>query len=180
MKDLLKKSSWTDILMDVLFAIIGIFMIANADFATKIISYILGGIFCVYGVIRLIDYFRSKGNNDFYNYDLAYGIIAIIIGLMIIIFSNEIESLFRIMIGAWIIYSGILRLTLSLKLHNAKVSIWIVSLILSIIMIVGGIFMLFQNGAIVLTMGIIILIYSIVDIIESVIFMKYLNKLSKD
>ena len=177
MKNLLKKTGWTEILLTILFGIIGTFMIIKTDSATKIISYILGAIFIIIGIIRIIDYFIAKGNYDLYNYDLVYGIIAIIIGLFTIVCSNVIESMFRIMIGAWIIYSGLLRLSLSLKLHRAKLNIWSISLILSIIMIIGGLYMLFQSGALVLTIGVIILVYSIMDLIESVIFMKYVNEL---
>lgn len=177
MKSILKKSGWADILVSIVFAAIGIFMIARTDLAIKVISYILGGVFIVIGVIKSIDYFASKGEYDFYNYDLIYGIIAIIIGLVTIFCSGLIESMFRIMIAIWIIYSGLIRLSLSLKLHTAKINIWGVSLILSIIMIIGGIYMLFQSGALVLTMGIIMLMYSITDLIESLIFIKYVNEL---
>ncbi len=175
MKNFLKKSGWIDILLSVAFAIIGIFMIAKTDLAIKIISYIVGGMFIVIGIIKSVDYFISKGKYDFYNYDLIYGIIAIIIGLFTIFCSGLIESMFRIIIAFWIIYSGLVRLSLSLKLHVAQIRMWNVSLILSIIMIIGGIYILFQNGALILTIGIIMLTYSIIDLIESAIFMKYVN-----
>ena len=70
-----------------------------------------------------------------------------------------------------------MRLYLSLKLHTAQISIWSVSLILSIIMIIGGIYVFFQNGALVMTMGIIMLVYSIIDLIESLIFIKHVDEL---
>ena len=177
MKNFLKKSGWVDILVSVVFAIIGIFMIMKTDVAIKIMSYVLGGIFIVLGIVKCVDYFLSKGKYDFYNYDLIYGIIAIIIGLVTIFCSGLIESMFRMMIAFWIIYSGLIRLSLSLKLHVAQVKIWSISLILSIIMIIGGIYMLFQRGALVLTLGIIMLVYSIIDLIESVIFVKYVDEL---
>ena len=177
MKNFLKKSGWVDILVSIVFAIIGIFMIAKTDLALKIISYILGGMFIIIGVIKIIDYFLSKGKYDFYNYDLIYGIIAIIIGLVTICCSSILESMFRIMIGLWIIYSGLVRLSVSLKLHAAKINMWNVSLILAIIMIIGGIYVLFQNGALILTIGIIMLVYSIIDLIESAIFIKHVNEL---
>ena len=163
MKDFLKKSGWTDILVSLVFAVIAIFMITKSDAVVKIISYVLGGIFIVMGAVKIIDYFASKGKYDLYNYDLIYGIIAIIIGL--------------VTIAIWIIYSGLVRLSLSLKLHTAQINAWSVSLILSIIMIIGGIYMLFQSGALVLTIGIIMLVYSIIDLIESAIFIKYVDKL---
>ena len=177
MKSFLKKSGWSDILVSIVFAIIGIFMIVKTDAALKIISYILGGMFIIIGIIKSIDYFASKGKYDFYNYDLIYGIIAIIIGLVTIFCSGLIESMLRIMISLWIIYSGLVRLSFSLKLRTAQLNMWSVSLVLSIIMVIGGIYMLFQNGALVLTVGIIMLVYSVIDLIESAIFIKNVNEL---
>ena len=177
MKSFLKKSGWADVLVSIAFAIIGIFMIVKTDLAVKIISYILGGIFIAMGIVKIIDYFLSKGKYDLYNYDLLYGIIAIVIGFITIFCSGLIESMFRIVIAVWIIYSGVMRLYLSLKLHTAQISIWSVSLILSIIMIIGGIYVFFQNGALVMTMGIIMLVYSIMDLIESLIFIKHVDEL---
>ena len=177
MKEYLKKSGCVDIIVSIIFAIIGIFMIAKTDLAIKIISYILGGTFIVIGLIKIADYFLTKEKYDFFNYNLIYGIVAIIIGLITIFCSGLIESIFRIVIAAWIIYSGIMRLSLSLKLHTAEIDMWSISLILSIIMIIGGLYMLFQSGALVLTIGVIMLVYSIIDLIESVISLKYVDKL---
>ena len=177
MNNFLKKSEWINILISIIFAIIGIFMITKTDVAIKIISYVLGGIFIAMGIVKSIDYFLSKGKYDFYNYDLVYGIVAIIIGLITIFCSGLIESIFRIMIALWIIYSGIIRLSLSLKLHTAQIDMWNVSLILSIIMIISGVYILFQNGALIITMGIVILMYSIMDLIESIIFIKNVDEL---
>ena len=177
MKKFLKKSGWVDILVSIIFALIGIFMILRTDLAIKIISYALGGMFIGIGIVKSINYSLSKGKYDFYNYDLIYGIIAIIIGLVTIFCSGLIESMFRIMIAIWIIYSGLMRLSLSLKLHAAQIGMWNVSLILSIIMIIGGIYILFQSGALILTIGIIMLVYSIIDLVESAIFIKYVDEL---
>ena len=177
MKDILKKTIWSEIIMSIIFAIIGIFMIANTNAATKVIACIFGGLFIIVGIIKIVDYFVAKGNSDFYNYDLVYGIIAIILGIITITCSNFIESMFRVMIGIWIIYSGLLRLSLSLKLHSADISIWSISLVISILMLIGGIYMIVQGGALVLTMGIIVLVYSIMDFIESIIYMKNVNEL---
>ena len=177
MKSLLKKSGWVDILVSIIFAVIGIFMIVKTDLAIKIMSYVLGAIFIAMGAIKCVDYFISKGKYDFYNYDLVYGIIAIVLGLVTIFCSGLIESMFRIMIAIWIIYSGLVRLSLSTKLRAAQISMWSISLTLSILMIIGGIFILFQTGSIVLSMGIIILVYSIFDLIESIIFMKNVDEL---
>ena len=152
-------------------------MITKTDLTIKIISYFIGGIFIVIGVIKSINYFLSKGKYDFYNNDIIYGIIAIIIGLITIFCSGLLESILRITIAIWIIYSGLIRLSLSLKLHTAKIDMWNVSLIFSIIMLICGLYILLQSGALITTLGIIILAYSIIDLIENIIFIKNIDKI---
>ena len=177
MKSILKKSGWIDILMSIVFMGIGIFMIIKTDSAVKVISYIIGSIFIINGIVRIIDYFVAKGDYDFYNYDFVYGLIAIILGIITITCSNLIGYIFRIMIGSWIIYSGLVRMSLSLKLRKVNISIWSIALILAILMIVTGGYIILEKGVIVLTLGIITVIYSVTDLIESIIFMRYVNKL---
>src|SRR5699024_3065798 len=119
-----------------------------------------------------INYFVAKGNSSIFSNDIALGIISILIGLVVIVYSSTIENLFRIMIGIWIIYSGFTRLTLSFKLKNVNERIWAFVLILSILMIIGGIYVTFYPGALMITVGIILLIYAVMDLIESFIFMR--------
>lgn len=64
-------------------------------------------------------------------------------------------------------------MSLSLKLHSVQIDMWNLSLILAIMMIIGSVYILFQNRALILTIGIIMLVYPIIDLIESVIFIKY-------
>ena len=138
----------------------------------QFISTVLGIFFIVIGIIKLIIYFVAKGNSSIFSNDIALGIISILIGLVVIVYSSTIENLFRIMIGIWIIYSGFTRLTLSFKLKNINEKVWAFVLILSILMVIGGIYVTFYPGALMITVGIILLVYAVMDLIESFIFMR--------
>ena len=172
MEKFLKKAGWTSVVTSLIFGIIGLVMIYNPETTMKFISTILGIFFIVVGVIKVINYFVSKGNSTLFTNDIAWGLIAIIIGLVTMVYSNTIESIFRIMIGIWIIYSGFSRLTLSFKLKNINEKIWAFVLLLSILMIIGGIYVTFYPGALIVTVGVILLVYAIMDLIESFIFMR--------
>ena len=138
MEKFLKKAGWTSIITSLVLAIIGMVMIYNPQTTMQFISTVLGVFFIVIGVIKLINYFVAKGNSSIFSNDIALGIISILIGLVVIVYSSTIENLFRIMIGIWIIYSGFTRLTLSFKLKNVNERIWAFVLILSILMVIGG------------------------------------------
>ena len=172
MEKFFKKAGWTSIITSLVLAIIGMVMIYNPQTTMQFISTVLGVFFIVIGVIKLINYFVAKGNSSIFSNDIALGIISILIGLVVIVYSSTIENLFRIMIGIWIIYSGFTRLTLSFKLKNVNERIWAFVLILSILMVIGGIYVTFYPGALMITVGIILLIYAVMDLIESFIFMR--------
>lgn len=178
MENFLKKAGWTSILTSIVLAIIGVIMIYNPQTTMQFMSTVLGTFFIVMGIIKLINYFVTKGNSSLFTNDIAWGIISVIIGLVVIVYSNTIESIFRIMIGIWIIYSGFTRLNLSFKLKSVSQKIWTFVLILSILMIIGGLYVTFYPGALIVTLGVIILIYSIMDLVESFIFMKNIKDLN--
>lgn len=172
MEKFLKKAGWTSVITSLIFAIIGLVMIYNPETTMIFISTILGIFFMIVGVIKVINYFISKGNSTLFTNDIAWGLIAIIIGLVTIVYSSTIESIFRIMIGVWIIYSGFTRFSLSFRLKNVNDRLWAIVLTLAVLMIVGGLYVTFYPGALIVTLGVIILIYAIMDLIESFIFMK--------
>ena len=123
-------------------------------------------------MIKVINYFISRGNSTLFTNDIAWGLIAIIIGLVTMVYSSTIESIFRIMIGVWIIYSGFTRFSLSFRLKNVNDRLWAIVLTLAVLMIVGGLYVTFYPGALIVTLGVIIFVYAIMDLIQSFIFMK--------
>ncbi len=172
MEQFIKKAGWTSVITSLIFGIIGLVMIYNPDTTMRFISTIIGIFFMVIGVIKVINYFISKGNSTLFTNDIAWGLIAIIIGLVTMVYSSTIENIFRIMIGVWIIYSGFTRFTVSFRLKNVNDKLWALVLTLAVLMIVGGLYVTFYPGALIVTLGVIIVIYAIMDLIESFIFMK--------
>ena len=135
----LKKSGWTDLILSLIFIIFGIILIANPEVVMASISIILGVIFIVLGIIKIANYFYTSKMD---NYFLAVGIISIIIGIVIMFFSDVIASFFRILIAVWIIYSGIMNLQTTISWKDYKSKLWIFSIILSILTLLAGIYIL--------------------------------------
>ena len=164
-----KKSGWISILESVIFVILGIILIANPEGTVTFVSWILGLIFICTGIYKTINYLSAK--------DLVYGILAVIIGIVTIAHSGTIGSVFRVIIGIWIIYSSIIRASLSIKLKNLSLNIWKFSLILSVIMFILGMYVTMNSGAVVVTIGVMMIVSSILDIIEDIIFIKNVKEI---
>ena len=176
-KGILKKSGVTSIVESIVFAILGIILIIKPDTVMSIIAYIIGAIFIAAGVIKILSYVHEKGQKDLYNYELIFGIMAAVVGVVVIIHGNAISQIFGIIIGMWIIYSSVVRFSSALKLKSTNSNIWLYSVIISIAMFLLGLYMVLGNGAVIVTIGIIVLVYSILDIIENVILINNVKKL---
>lgn len=172
MEKILKKSSWSDIIVSILFIIFGITLMARPEFIMSMISILLGAMCIIMGGLKGIDYFAS-GKKD--NYLLAISIVAVIAGVIIMFCAGVITSIFRILIALWIVYSGIMNLQTTIAWSDYQSRLWLLTLILSIVTIIAGVYILVTNGAMLQIMGAIIMVYGIIDIIESVIFIKKID-----
>lgn len=174
MEQFLKKIGWTSIITSLAFTLLGIIIAYNPNTTFQIVSYVLGSIIIAYGVLKIIEYFKVKGSYDLYNYELVYGIIACLLGIVVIVCSGMIETILRILIGIWIVYSGAMRLGLAMKLQklDADNKIWVPVLLIALAILICGLYIIAVPGTVMMTIGIIMVIYGIMDIIEEVIFMK--------
>ena len=172
MEKFLKRSGWTDIVIALIFILFGIMLITKPEAIVSMIAILLGGICIVIGILRLIDFFYLKKQD---NYLLAIAIVMIVTGIIVMFCADIILSVFRIIIAIWIIYSGIMNMQTAIVWKDFKSRLWLFTLILSIVMIIGGIYILVNTGAIIQTIGVIILVYGIIDIIENVIFIKKID-----
>lgn len=155
------------LLSSIIFLLLGIILFTNPGGILKFISYITGGILIALGGINIFSYTKTlKKLNVEDTSKLISGIVLIVLGLVVIIFSSLIETTIRLVFGAWIIYNGIMKLIDSLSIKNDKVTFY-VNLGISIVMIIVG-FYVALTGLAYKMIGLFIMIYSILDIVSYV------------
>lgn len=175
----LKNSAWMAIFESLAIAVLGIFLIAWPDTAIRVIAYVAGVFFIIKGAYQIILYFMIKGQNDFLNNGLLAGVISLLVGIAVLVMSEELATVFRIVIGVWMVYESLVRLDTAIKLHAAKIDAWKYIVILAICMLVIGIFITFYNGAVITLIGWMMIATGIIGIISDVTFIQYVNELAK-
>lgn len=173
----LKRTNWTDIVISIIFAILGILFIAKPSVMVSAISTLLGGILLIIGILKLIDYFTSRDKED---YLLTIALISVILGVIVLFCSDVISGVFRIILGIWIILCGVRNFQTALVWKEIKSGLWTVTLVCSLLMIISGIVVLVSSTLAFQIVGIIILIYAILDIISRAIFIKKINNYLDD
>ena len=172
----LKRSSWTDIVISIIFVLFGALLIAKPNETVGAISIILGILFIAMGVLKLVEYYTADTKEDWL---LTVALISVVLGIVILFASDAILSVFRVIVGIWIIATGIMDLQTTLVWKEVKSPYWTVAVALSMAMMLAGIIILVNQNILFTTMGIIIVIYGILDIIDRFIFMKKINNYMK-
>ena len=173
----LKRTNWTDIVISVLFVILGVLLIVKPSEMMSVISILLGMVLFIIGFLKLVDYFTSKDKED---YLLTFALVAAVLGVIVLFCSDVITGIFRAALGIWIIISGIRNFQTTLIWKQVKSGLWTVTLLCAMLMIIAGIVILVSTTLAFRIVGIVIVIYAVLDIIARSIFIKkiqdYLDK----
>ena len=173
---MIKSKKDTNLFTSILFLVVGILLFSNPGGVVKFITYIVGILFIIMGIGKIVSYYQMIRKMNVNNTsDFILGIVAVILGIIIIFCSSAIEFVIRLVMGGWILYSGVVKLIYSLNLRDLKVDSWLYVLIVSIIMIICGLYVIVKSNLVFSTIGLILIIYSIIEIIQYIILPMNIN-----
>ena len=172
----IKKLAWSAILESLALVILGILFIVLQETIVKALAYLIGVFFIVKGGFQIISYYMEKGQNDLFNNGLLSGVISVLIGVALLIVGEEIAHVFRVVIGVIITYESLVRINTASKLSVAKIDAWKYILIVALVMLVIGVFITFNSGAVVTLIGWMMILAGIVGIVGDAVFIQYVNK----
>lgn len=175
----IKKSAWTATIQSLVILVFGIFLVVWPGVTMIVVANVLGAILILSGLYKVINYFVVKGQNDFFNNDLLSGVIAILIGIAVIVIGDDIAGIFRIVIGIWMIYEALVRVNTAIKMNAAGIKSWSYILIVALVMLVLGIFVVFNAGAVMQLIGAMMIITGIVGIVGDVMFIQYVDRVTE-
>lgn len=179
----MKSVSWLAILEALIIGAFGVLVLVDADKFQTLIFYVIGIFLMVKGAYKIVNYFAMHGRNDFYNNDLFYGVIALVLGILAVVMSDELGKLVAIIVGAWMIYGALVRLNMAVKLHAAEVKEWFYVMLFALVMMALGIYAIIaanNEGAPVMQyLGVAMIVVAILSILDDVFFIRSLDKIGK-
>ena len=172
----IKKLAWSAVMESLALIILGVLFIVLQDTIVKILAYLIGVFFLVKGGFQIISYYMEKGQNDLFNNGLLSGVISVLIGVALLLVGEDIANVFRVVIGVIIIYESLVRINTASKLSVAKIDAWKYILVVALIMLVIGIFVTFNSGAVITLVGWMMIVSGIIGIVGDTVFIQYVNK----
>ena len=168
-QDLPKGGTLTRILW---FLVLGVTLTFFPGLSANVLCYIGGGLLMVYGIYKILAYFRTQvvlAERLF-----STGLIALAGGLIIVLMPRSLIDVVPLLIGFALIACGILQLEVALGLSRMGYPRWYLSLTGAALMLVLGVVILvnpFSSSLLLLRfIGISMLLEAVCDLVGGILF----------
>lgn len=134
-----KKNLFVSIILNSLFLVFGIYIYLNPVLAEEVTGIIIGLFLIVFGIFDAFE-FLTRGNNSLFTLKIFVAILAIILGVFVIVNPFSIVKILSFTLGIYLIILSIFKGVLSFILKKYKFDGWLLVLVVSLILLVFGIF----------------------------------------
>lgn len=149
----------------ILLGIVGLIFLTNSNEIIVYACYIIGALISGFGIYNIIKYVQLKNQLKIEDsIKLNTGIIALAIGMLIIILSSIIQTFLNIIIGVWLITTGISKLIGISSLYITDKKTANLNIIESLILISMGLYTVFFQNIFLAIVGLWMLVSAAIDI----------------
>lgn len=171
MNDLVVKVLKSSLFSSIGLAILGLLLFFESENTIVSISYIIGGILMMIGVVAFINYIKGLHQDTKNELNIVYGVGMIILGIIVINSPKTLASIIPFVLGVVITLNSAAKLEYSLELKRARNELWIFTLIISFVMMLFGITLIFNPFRsaefISKIVGTILFVYAVIDVIST-------------
>ena len=180
MTDRVKQYINTQISISVFYIIFALSLFVFPEASTNLLGNVLAVFLILFGIYLVLLDFR--GGFLLVIDLLPGGLIATIMGVLILIHPGILKEIIPIVIGIWVIVSSSLNIKLSLYMKEVEGHSWLTTLIIALISVFVGALLIAKPKELteVLTtfVGILIMIYAISNLIDMLLFKKYIKRIA--
>ena len=160
--------------VSLLMILLGFVLYVNPTIAIKTVSWLIGLIFIIVGALSIYSYIK-KDRITLLSFNLIYGIISAVVGLLVILNPFAIANILTVGLGIWLIVSGGLKVNYSIRLKAIKEQSWSLTLVVGIISIIFGLMVIlnpFSKLILVEVIGLFLIVYGIIDLTDILLLKK--------
>lgn len=139
-----KTAKYGYIIISLILCAVGIILLMVPDIPMNTVYYSLGALIIAYGVIRIIGYCSKDLYQLAFQFDLAFGILMMVFGILMIFLKSEIEKMLYISFGILILADSLFKLQIAIDTKRFGMRRWVIVLILGIVSSIFGILLIIR------------------------------------
>ncbi len=133
------------IVMSVLFCVAGVLFMAEPGISTEIIGVCIGVAMILFGIVKLIGYFSKDLFRLAFQFDLEFGILMIILGVIVLFNPKNLMAFICVALGISILLDGLFKIRIAMDSKQFGIKSWWLILAFAIITGVFGVFLIYDS-----------------------------------
>lgn len=134
------------VIINIAMIVLGAVMIAIPKPFTEFIGQILGGVLCIWGVLRCISFLRLKGDEMFGSFALVQGAAMIGFGVFFVTQPSRFSDLLNSALVLAVLVAAVFKLQNAINYMKLGVRFWWVHLLVALLLIAFGIIAIIRPG----------------------------------
>jgi len=132
------------ILMSVIFCVLGVLFIVRPDRSLTVMGQVLGIAMIAFGVFKLVGYFSRDLFRLAFQYDLEFGILLIVLGIIVLPRSEDVMGVLAAALGIAILADGLFKVRISMDSRTFGIRSWWMILALAIVTCAAGVLLVLR------------------------------------
>lgn len=140
----LKRTKTVYIVLCGLFVLLGTGLAVFPKFFTDSVGYVVGALMLLFGIVRIVGYFTNDLYKIAFQFDLALGIFASIVGISFLIHPKWLISALPLSLGLLILVSGLFSVQSAIDAKKFGIKRWALLLIFAVLTVSAGLLLIFN------------------------------------
>lgn len=136
------KAGYT--VLSLLLCLLGIFLMVKPDFSIVLLCRIMGGILLLFGAVKIIGYCSRDLYRLAFQYDLAFGILLMALGIILAIRTDMLIHLVCILMGVCVLADALLKIQTAVDARVFGIRWWWLILTAAILAGIVGFILIFR------------------------------------
>lgn len=168
----MKNNNKTSLISGLVFFILGIIIFLHPDTVVKFASYCLGGLLICLGLYKIANYYiQDKRLGVVNRNEIAFGITAVVLGVLFIFLAGTLELLLRFIVGGWLVIAGLGKIGTTFYTTDRDSKFYAL-IVVGVIYIGIGLYIVLVSNLALSIVGLFMMIYGLTDFISYFVYRK--------
>ena len=121
------------IVLSILFCLLGVLLLIRPAFSAVIFGRFLGVCMILFGIFKIVGYFSKDLFRLAFQYDLAFGILLVALGAIVLFRPNSTMNFFGVVLGICVLADGLFKIQIAIDARTFGIGTWWLILALAVV-----------------------------------------------
>lgn len=130
--------------LSIIICMLGIFMIVYPKVSLEMLCYLAGSLMTLYGIVKIIGYFSKDLYRLAFQYDLAFGIFVMVIGIVLLCHRTGMIKVLYFIIGVLAFMDGLFKIQMAIDSKRFGIGKWWLITLIAVLTSIFGLVLIIK------------------------------------